>query len=85
MLYIGIDLGGTGIKAGVVNENGEIIAKASCPTGVERGYGPVIEDMAKLCIKAAEQAGVSESKYLKMVYGNGTDRAAVEDYYKKEA
>ena len=33
--------------------------------------------------KAAEQAGVSESKYLKMVYGNGTDRAAVEDYYAK--
>jgi hypothetical protein len=48
MFYIGVDLGGTGIKAGVVNEQGAIVAKASCPTGVERGYGPVIEDMAKL-------------------------------------
>lgn len=59
MFYIGVDLGGTGIKAGVVNEQGEIIAKASCPTGVERGYGPVIADMAKLCIEAVEKAGVS--------------------------
>ena len=59
MFYIGVDLGGTGIKAGVVNEQGEIIAKVSCPTGVERGYGPVIADMAKLCIEAVEKAGIS--------------------------
>ena len=52
MFYIGVDLGGTGIKAGVVDEKGEIRAKASCPTGVERGYGPVIADMAKLCLEA---------------------------------
>lgn len=57
MFYIGVDLGGTGIKAGVVNEQGEIIAKASCPTGVERGYGPVIADMAKLCLEALEKSG----------------------------
>ena len=36
MFYIGIDLGGTGIKAGVVNEEGKIVCKVSCPTGVER-------------------------------------------------
>ena len=29
---IGIDLGGTGIKGGVVNELGEIIIKKSVPT-----------------------------------------------------
>lgn len=57
MFYIGVDLGGTGIKAGVVNEQGEIIAKASCPTGVERGHGPVIADMAKLCVEALEKSG----------------------------
>lgn len=33
--------------------------------------------------KAAEEAGVSESKYLKMVYGNGTEREGVEAYYAK--
>ena len=56
MVYIGVDLGGTGIKAGVVDESGKILAKVSCPTGVERGYGPVICDMAALCKKAVEEA-----------------------------
>ena len=59
MFYIGVDLGGTGIKAGVVDEQGRILAKASCPTGVERGYGPVIADMAKLCLEALEKSGHS--------------------------
>ena len=59
MFYIGVDLGGTGIKAGVVDEQGRILAKASCPTGVERGYGPVIADMAKLCLETLEKSGHS--------------------------
>ena len=29
MMYLGIDVGGTNIAVGVVNENKEIIAKAS--------------------------------------------------------
>ena len=57
MLYIGIDLGGTGIKAGVVDENGNIILKDSCPTGAERGYGAVIQDMAMLAIDVARRSG----------------------------
>lgn len=57
MLYIGIDLGGTGIKAGIVDEKGNILSKASCPTGVERGYEAVIRDMAALCVEAAEKSG----------------------------
>ena len=37
--YIGIDLGGTNIKAGVVSDEFEIIAKASCKTNqTGRGY-----------------------------------------------
>ena len=57
MLYIGIDLGGTGIKAGVVDENGNILLKDSCPTGPERGYEAVIRDMAKLAIAVTEKSG----------------------------
>jgi glucokinase len=57
MIYIGIDLGGTGIKAGVVDEQGVILAKESCPTGVERGYEAVIRDMAQVAIKAVETSG----------------------------
>ena len=57
MLYIGIDLGGTGIKAGVVNDKGEILSKASCPTLPERGYEAVIRDMANLAIQVARDSG----------------------------
>ena len=57
MYYVGIDLGGTGIKAGIVDEQGNIIHKDSCPTGAERGYGAVIQDMANLAISVVEKSG----------------------------
>jgi glucokinase len=59
MVYVGIDVGGTGLKAGVVDENGKILSKVSCPTLVERGAEPVVNDMAHLAIKAVEEAGLS--------------------------
>ena len=31
MLYLGVDLGGTNIKAALVTENGEIVKEASTP------------------------------------------------------
>lgn len=47
MYRIGIDLGGTNIKAGVVNDQYEIVASAWCKTRLPRpssgnpdGYGP---------------------------------------------
>ena len=30
-MYIGIDVGGTNLVAGLVDENGKILHKASCP------------------------------------------------------
>ena len=40
MYYVGIDVGGTGLKAGVVDEQGKILSKVTCPTLVERGRSP---------------------------------------------
>ena len=57
MVYVGIDVGGTGLKAGVVDQNGKIFSKVSCPTGVERGHEAVIADMAQLALKAIEESG----------------------------
>ncbi len=48
MYYIGIDLGGTNIAAGIVNENWEIIKKGSVPTGAERTPVEIVDDMAAL-------------------------------------
>jgi len=47
--YIGVDLGGTNIAAGVVSEQGELIHKASVPTESHRGHEAVVADLAKLC------------------------------------
>ena len=38
MYNIGIDLGGTNIAAGIVDENGQILIKHSVPTYKERPY-----------------------------------------------
>ena len=59
MIYIGIDVGGTGIKAGAVDEQGNILFKHSRPSGVERGYEAMIKDMAELGISAVQQSGHS--------------------------
>ena len=57
--YIGIDLGGTIIKAGVVNEKFEIIAKASTKTLCPRPAKDICDDMAKVSIEACKLAGIS--------------------------
>lgn len=57
--YIGIDLGGTNIKAGVVNENFEIIAKATTKTLCPRPAKDICDDMAKVAVEACKEAGIS--------------------------
>jgi len=58
-MYIGIDLGGTNIAAGIVDKEGKIIFKDSVPTKAERSAEEVIHDMAELAKKLVEKAGVS--------------------------
>ena len=54
MNYLGIDLGGTNIKGGVVNEAGEILREASRPTMVENGPDAIADGIAAL-IRDLEQ------------------------------
>ena len=56
MYRLGIDLGGTNIVAGVVDENYEIIAKASCKTNVPRPESEICDSMADVALKAIEKA-----------------------------
>ncbi len=62
MYRIGIDLGGTNIAAGIVNENFEIVAKTSVPTGAERPAEEIAADMAALCHTVCEKAGIAPSE-----------------------
>lgn len=59
MKYLGIDLGGTNIVAGVVDEDYNIIAKAECKTNVPRPEEEICDDMAAVALKALENAGLT--------------------------
>ncbi len=48
MYYVGIDLGGTNIVAGLVSEDNKLIDKLSTPTLRERPEEEIIADIAKL-------------------------------------
>lgn len=58
MYYIGIDIGGTGIKAGVVAENGDIIYKDSIPTEAAADYTVIVKSMAELVNKVIADSGI---------------------------
>ena len=57
MVYIGIDVGGTTAKAGVVDEEGKILAKSVCKTGKERAFEDIAADMAELCRRVVRESG----------------------------
>lgn len=52
---IGVDLGGTNIKVGIVDENKKIIAKKSVKTLSERPYQEVIADMGKAVLSLLDE------------------------------
>ena len=62
MYYIGIDLGGTNIAVGLVNEEGRIIAKTETPTLASRPYQELIKDMAACAKKVMEEAKITEDE-----------------------
>lgn len=57
MVYIGIDLGGTGIKIGVVNENGDILSQGETHTLVGRHYRDIIGDMGNCMLDVMAKGG----------------------------
>ncbi|MDE5763814.1 MAG: ROK family protein [Ruminococcus sp.] len=57
--YVGIDLGGTNIVAGVVDEEYNIIAKASTKTNCPRPEKEIADDMAKMALQAVENANLT--------------------------
>ena len=53
--FVGIDLGGTNIKIGVLNDVGETLAYLSTPTYVERGPEDATKRMAQAVLEAIEK------------------------------
>lgn len=59
--YIGIDLGGTFIKGGIVDDRGEIVVSDKIPTEAEKGECGVAENIARLARSLLERCNLNVS------------------------
>ena len=59
MVTIGVDLGGTNIVVGVVDENYRIVASVKCKTQAQRQADEIVADMVRLCREAVQKAGIT--------------------------
>ena len=50
--YLGLDVGGTNLAAGVVDEAFRLLSKVSCPSGAGRQMEEIVADMAAVSQKA---------------------------------
>lgn len=62
MYKVGVDLGGTNIVAGVINDKYEIIGKGKMKTNAPREASLIFEDIVKSVKLACEDAGISVSE-----------------------
>lgn len=69
MYRIGVDLGGTNIVSGVVNENCEIVAKASRPTNAPRAAEGIFDDIAATVQEAMDKAGITKEDVVSIGVG----------------
>ncbi len=70
MYRIGIDLGGTNIAVGIVNDSYEIIAQTSVPTLAHRSPEAVIGDMGDAVQAALNKAGIAVSDCISIGVGS---------------
>ena len=66
MIYLGIDVGGTDTKIGILDENASVLAQGSTPTNVGKPYSEIISGMAAYAVSL-----------LKMIDLTAADVAAV--------
>ena len=59
MVRLGIDLGGTNIAVGIVDENYQIVHKDSVPTEAQRAPEAIVDDMAMLCRRVLDARGLT--------------------------
>lgn len=55
--YIGVDIGGTNVKAGVVDENAQLVAHVSLKTKAKDGYQSVLKTVKQAIEQAIELSG----------------------------
>ncbi|MBR3768059.1 MAG: ROK family protein [Clostridia bacterium] len=69
MYRIGIDLGGTNIVVGIIDENNKIVAKASRKTNVPRAAEGIFDDMADAVKEAMSQIHITNDDIISVGVG----------------
>lgn len=62
MYRIGVDVGGTGIQVGVIDENLKILSEGSIPTQTTISFSEQVEKIVSCVIETSESAGLSRDK-----------------------
>ena len=57
--HLGIDIGGTNIACGIVNENCEIVARSKVKTNSPRPYAEILADIIRAAELACAEAGIT--------------------------
>ena len=70
MYWLGIDLGGTNIATGVVDENFNILGRGKVKTDTSKGSDAVADDMAKAVEMAIKDSGVNPTEIVAMGIGS---------------
>lgn len=69
MYYIGVDIGGTGIQAGVVDDNGKILFRSECKTVIEKGFEGILNDIKVMIDKLLEDNELNISNVKSIGFG----------------
>lgn len=69
MYRIGVDLGGTNIVAGVVDDAHKIIARAAVPTNIPRPADEIFDDIARICKEALLQKHIAMDEVISVGVG----------------
>ena len=69
MYFVGVDIGGTGIQAGLVNEEGNILHRKECVTDVENGFEKVMDDINNLVRSLLEENNIKPNQIKSIGFG----------------
>lgn len=58
MYFVGVDIGGTGVQAGIVDENGKILFRKECKTDVVGGFEKIMDDINILVRELLEENNI---------------------------
>ncbi len=61
-MFVGIDVGGTNLKAGLVDEQGHLLASRKSPLGVFQGPEKFVNTLAELTMQVARDGGADPEK-----------------------